>query len=849
MDGRPGLPIDGGSSEDRPPLRQRAEMQLASRPARVLAEQQAMSQAAMQGLMHELQVHQIELEMQIEELRRTQTELDISQARYLSLYDFAPVGYCSVGGTGRISQSNLTTARMLGANRAVLQGQLFTNFIVPGDQDLFYLFRQRLRINAEPSSCELRLVRADGTTFWVHLVALAMADEDGSSALRLTLSDITEHKLAESKLQVADSVFGHAREVIVITDTDAHIEYVNRAFCKVSGYSVEEVLGKNPRVLQSGLTPQNNYIEMWAALLAGHSWQGEFINKRKTGDLYVESVSISPVRQNDGHISHYLAIKEDITEQKRASQEVLNSQMLLQAVIDSSPDWIYVKDAEHRFKLVNAPFAKAFNLMPDAMIGRPDTDFLAIELCRGIAQQGVLGLHDCDDAVFRGESIHLPQEHIHIGSDMPRVFETFKAPLRDGGKEIFGALCYRRDITERWQNEQQQLILLQQLHQSQKMELIGHLSGGIAHDFNNILASILGYTEIIQMTCNVNQNSQTYRYLQEILQAGIRAKELVQQLLTFSQKRETATATIEVQPIVHEVVKLLKATLPTSIKIVVKIDNDLPRVKISAINLHQILMNLVVNARDAFSDIGKIEMIVQDISLDAGHHCDSCKLIFSGHYVMIVVRDTGTGIPPEAQSKVFDPFFTTKSVGRGSGLGLSVVHGIVHGADGHIELLSAFDVGTELRIYLPAQLSTVNIAAQPMRASSSNAQLNAHVLVVDDDVAIVGVFTVLLESLGCKVTGFSNSPEAMHWFRDNPHGPDLVITDMTMPDMTGADLAQTMLSIRPEMPIILCTGYSATIDEMTALKMGIRSLLVKPISSALFLDTVTQCLTSLLVAK
>ena len=535
--------------------------------------------------------------------------------------------------------------------------------------------------------------------------------------------------------------------------------------------------------------------------------------------------------------------KEDLVSQRKSAEENLRSKVLIQKVIDSSPDWIFVKDQSYRFLIVNEPFSRVFGKAPEELIGQLDTDFIPLELCVRNPQTGVAGLHDHDLAVFQGETVHLFPEHIFLPGDRPRVFDTFKTPLRDAQQRIFGNLCYRRDVTEKFHREQEQRTLERQLQQAQKMELIGHLTGGVAHDFNNILASILGYTELIQMKSGKDLKPDTAKYLGEILQAGIRGKELVQQLLTFSQKREAVAMTLFVPPIVKEVVKLLQSILPRAISITSRLEKDLPQVLMSPVQLHQILMNLGVNARDAISGSGQIEFSVASVTLGKGMVCESCHSAYSGNYLVLSVRDSGCGIPVEHRAKIFDPFFTTKRVGSGSGLGLSVLHGIVHSADGHLELHSESGKGSEFRVYLPAQAQS-----QPERRKQQRPLpvmdngLSAHVLVVDDEPAIVAMLQALLEDAGCRVSGFTSPVAALELFRNNPQAVDLLITDFTMPELTGLDLARAVLSDRPEMPVILCTGYSALIDESTAHSMGIRRFLLKPVPSATLLDAVVQSL-------
>ena len=528
-----------------------------------------------------------------------------------------------------------------------------------------------------------------------------------------------------------------------------------------------------------------------------------------------------------------------VDERVRADDAIRQSKALLQGVIDSTPDWIYVKDRQHRFLLVNRSFAEAFQQSPSHMVGRPDTDFIATGF-DGIGD-GFARLRADDETVFAGRSLHLPYEKFSGVDGLLRVFDTFRGPLADPDGNIYGHLCYSRDVTERYNAAQEQFALEARLRQAQKMELVGQLTGGIAHDFNNILAAIIGYAELAQMLLPGEQMPRPARYIEQILRSGHRAKELVAQLLTFSRGVEPASEGVFIAPIVQEVVTLLGSTLPATILIRTAIPAELPEVALSAIQLHQVLMNLCVNARDALDGRGEVNIRAAMVRLQGKRHCASCHQEFIGSYVMLSVSDNGPGIAPTELPLIFDPFYTTKKVGQGSGLGLSVLHGIVHGAGGHIELLSPPGAGTEFCIYLPARSGNGALSASPPLAGAWVATAG-HVMVVDDEPAIVSFMTTLLEHLGYQATGVGSSAEALRQFGKHPELFDLVITDQTMPDMTGVELASAMLTLRPDLPIVLCTGFSHDIDAESARRIGIRKFLTKPVPSRVLADIVAECL-------
>ncbi len=687
----------------------------------------------------------------------------------------------------------------------------------------------------------LKGLRKDGAEFPIEL-SLARWEDGDSRFITATLRDVSVREATAQQIRMLSQAVEQSPESIVITDLDARIEFVNDAFLRATGYTRDEVIGRNPRILHSGKTPSETYVSLWRSMALGESWQGEFYNRRKDGSEYIEFAVVSPIRQADGQITHYLAVKEDITGRKIAAQALQDSKALLQNVINAIPDWIYVKDAAYRFILVNQSFALAFGKSPEDMIGRQDTEFVPLAVAHQYEGSGMRNFRDDDEAVFRGESIHTPCDKMFFSNGNSLIFDTYKVPLRDATQGIFGVLCVRRDVTERIDREQEQRALEAQLWQAQKMEVIGHLTGGVAHNFNNILASMLGYAELMQMSPELGTNETLVNYLNEILQSGIRAKELVGQLLSVSGKRMAATETIRVAPIVGEVMRLLRATLPASILIRTDIHDALPDVQISPVQLHQILMNLTVNARDAISGAGSIDVTIEPSLADPTRICDSCHHQFSGHYVLIVVRDSGSGISPEDLSRIFDPFFTTKKTGQGSGLGLSVLHGIVHAANGHVEVRTRPGAGSEFRIYLPAQLPRHADPVPQIAPAHRRSHAQGHIMVVDDEAMIVEYMTVLFKELGCTVTGVTSASAALRRFEDDPYDIDMVFTDQAMPEMTGADLCRAMLARRPDLPIVMNTGYSKEVGPELARQIGIRRLLLKPVPARVLEDLVAEFL-------
>ena len=412
---------------------------------------------------------------------------------------------------------------------------------------------------------------------------------------------------------------------------------------------------------------------------------------------------------------------------------------------------------------------------------------------------------------------------------------TYK-PIFDGEEQFSEILCIGNDITDLKRAEQDKKDLEARLQHAQRMEAIGTLAGGIAHDFNNILGAIIGYTEMALY--DASETSKDLRYMDEVLKAGHRAKDLVSQILAFSRQTEQERKPIKIHPIIKEALTLLRASIPTTIEIHQHIDTDIGTVNADPTQIHQVLMNLCTNAVHAMHENGgRLEVSLSKVDLDKGlaEHPD----IQSGPYLRLTVTDTGQGMDPDIMERVFDPYFTTKEKGLGTGLGLAVVHGIVKSHDGAVTFQSAPEKGTTFNVFLPM----IEMESSPETVQTEAVSRgNEHILFVDDEKSLAKLGKQMLERLGYKVECKTSSIEALEAFRAKPEDFDLVITDMTMPNMTGEMLARELIGIRPDIPIILCTGFSETTSEEKAKEVGVREFVMKPLEMNLLAKTIRKIL-------
>ena len=365
-----------------------------------------------------------------------------------------------------------------------------------------------------------------------------------------------------------------------------------------------------------------------------------------------------------------------------------------------------------------------------------------------------------------------------------------------------------------------------ELRQAQKMEAIGTLAGGIAHDFNNILAAILGYSELVAE--KLPPGSREFENQKQVIRGCDRARDLIQHLLIFSRKQEHIKEPVHVAEVVSEAMRLLRATLPTTITFDLDIDMQADWIEADATQIHQVMLNLATNANHAMEKEGGILRVsLSNVTVTETDDDPPFTELAPGKYVELIVEDTGEGIDPEVMQRIFDPFFTTKETGKGTGMGLAVVHGIVSGHGGVINAATRQGGGTEFRMYFPAIAR-----GEEVRAETAPLQLGQkqHIMVIDDEEAIVRLNALRLESIGYRVTQVCDSREALTKFTSDPYQFDLVITDQTMPHITGYELAHKFLQLRPDMPILLCTGYSSIVDEERARAIGIRDFAMKPLA-------------------
>jgi two-component system, cell cycle sensor histidine kinase and response regulator CckA len=535
----------------------------------------------------------------------------------------------------------------------------------------------------------------------------------------------------------------------------------------------------------------------------------DWIHKTIDGRLFKAEVRLKPF----GTVNNeplMVAFVRDITEQKKVEESL----RLTQFSFDKASFGIFRSGSKGQILNVNEQACRSLGYTNE-------------ELCR-------MSVFDIDPSISSESWDDLWQKRLKEGSisfescHRSRDGRTFPVQITSSVFEyegIYHSIAFVRDITEEKEREKEKAIMESNFRHAQRMEALGTLAGGIAHDFNNILSAIMGYTELTQLESLGNLKIQSY--LSHLQEAGNRAKHLVQQILSFTRQGVSEKHPIDIRKVVGEALNLIRATVPSTIEIFQNIGENIGIVFADETQIHQVVMNLCTNSYQAMKkEGGRLEVDLLPVIItdkDALNYPD----MNPGPYLKLAITDTGCGMEPDKVSKIFDPYFTTKPVGEGTGLGLSTVHGIIKDHGGIIKVYSELDKGTTFQIFLPvadAEAYHSIISEGPLPKG------NETILYVDDEKFILDVGNELLTGLGYAVETRASSIDAYEAFRINPMKYDLVISDMTMPKLTGANLALKILEIRPDMPMILCTGFSTRLNADRLKKIGVKTILMKPVT-------------------
>jgi len=575
---------------------------------------------------------------------------------------------------------------------------------------------------------------------------------------------------------------------VLITDANGTIEYVNAKFTAVTGYTAEEAIGKNPRFLKSGHQTPEIYRELWKKITSGQEWNGELCNRAKSGEVFWEAVSISPVKDAKGRITQFVGMKEDITARRAMAQTLRAEEERYRVIFERNPIPMWVCEPEAlEIVAANQAAAAQYGYTLDELVGLNLTDL------RPLSEMDALrAAVKAFESAHEGPGTQRHQRKDGTGLDV----DVHVREIELAGRKLWLAVLL--DVT-------QKKALEDQLRQSQKMEAIGRLAGGVAHDFNNLLTVISGYGEML-LSSNP-RGTPNREGLEEIVAAGERAGALTRQLLAFSRKQVLAPEVLDLNQSVAGMDRMLRRLIGEDIDLVTVPSAELYRVTADPGQIEQVIMNLAVNARDAIPRNGKLTIETANVELDDARARD--VQLAPGAYAMIAVTDNGIGMSAETQSHLFEPFFTTKGAGRGTGLGLATVHGIVRQSGGSVAVYSELGKGTTFKIYLPSCELPVSSTRLPSSVSGiAVANRSISVLLVEDDDRLRVLTRTILESLGYEVRAAARAEEALEIAAKLGAPIDLLVTDVVMPEVGGPELARRLTTQMPGIKVLFVSGYS-----------------------------------------
>ena len=785
-----------------------------------------MSEEDIAGLVHELETRQVELERKNHELQQTQEDLVAIRDQYAELYDFAPAGYITTDRKGLIVQSNLTFMTLLGIANRPLQKPLM-EYIVAEDQKIYQSHRKTVMDTRKPQHCELRLKTKDGNSLWAGIDSVCIESSNGEcEQIQSILHDISNRKRVDKEREeehaLLQTVIDGLPDQLTMTNLDYTVVMTNRSSDKNGKMAKPDAVGLKCYEVNHGRSSScdgdKNPCPMKEVLKKKKAVTVEHVHRNAAGESISVEVAAAPVFNDNGEIVHVVESVRDITERKRVSEK--NAQFM--AAIGQAAEAVMITDAKAMIQYVNPAFeqitgytsAEAVGKIPNMLkSGKHNASFYE-ELWETLRQ----------GETWSGQFINKKKD----GSFYTE--EATISPVRDALEQTVNYVAVKRDITEEIAREEQ-------FRQSQKMEAVGQLVGGIAHDFNNLLQVICGFADIAR--ARIDSSDPASENINEVIKAGKRATTLVKQLLAFSRQQVILPTDLDLNEVIADGLKMLRRALPEHIEFKFVAGKNLGVVHADCGQLEQVLMNLCVNAGDAMPNGGALTLETE--ALEVG---EENALLYPwaqpGRYVLLSITDTGGGMDQQTREHLFEPFFTTKEVGRGTGLGLSTVYGIVTQNKGHIQAHSELGKGSVFKIYLPVvdrqAIGILDSDAPPMAGGVET------VLVAEDDKTILALAELTLSSAGYTVLSARDGEEAVRIFEEHAEEIDLVIMDVVMPRMGGKEALEKILELKSGLPYLFVSGYSKQTGYTDFIENRELQLLSKPYQSVDLLQKIRDTL-------
>ncbi|GAB6146144.1 PAS domain S-box protein [Desulfocicer niacini] len=755
----------------------------------------------------------------ITEFKKVKEALQESENKYRKVVESANEGI-AVTQDGMLKFINRKILEISGYSEVALMSRPFIEFIHAEDRQM--VMQHHIKMLEDEKTLgvyALRFIAKSGDLKWMENNGVSITWEGKPATLNF-LSDITARKRAEGALRESEErfrqVYNHMSIGVAKVSLEFKIVAANPAYCKMLGYSEAELTGKHLREITHSDSIEKNILKQ-SQLAAGEidhfRMEKRFIHK--TSKIVYGMLDANLVRDSDGKPIYFLGSVADISDLKYAEELLRESEKKYRTILDSMKDAVYICNPDFLIEYMNPRMIST--------IGGDSTGDYCYKAIYGYNKK-------CSwcvlDNILQGE--HIDYELANPKDN--RFYSVTNSPIHHSCGTI-SKLTIFRDITDSKSIEAQ-------LYQARKMESIGTIAGGIAHDFNNILYMITGNAELAME--DLPARSPAHKNLEEIKSAGLRAAGVVKQLLNFSRQSDQKFKPIDAVMVIKDALKFMRSTIPTTIELQQNFPEKEVTILGDPIQINQVMMNICINASHAMEDTGGVlDILVETTSINEKTSARYPDLA-PGDWLKITINDTGPGISEDIIDRIFDPYFTTKGVGKGSGMGLAVVHGIVQNHHGTIFVESKPGKGATFTIFFPLLTEKPVTDVKASRKIPRGA--GEKILFVDDEVSITNMIGIMLERLGYKVQTTTSPVDALELFRSKPDGFDLVLTDMTMPKMTGVRLSEKLKEIRPEIPVVICTGYSAIINKEKAESIGIDGFVMKPIEMSDIAKTIQNIL-------